>query len=81
MREENGFYKCIDLFTHLVILKKKKKFLCNRDMMVNLSKLHFPISHFYFQPNKGKYKSLYPPLFHSSNQTHMMENTNIFLSS
>ena len=24
MREENGFYKCIDLFTHLVILKKKK---------------------------------------------------------
>ena len=45
--------------------------LYNKDIIVNVYKLHFPSSPFSLQPNK---KVFYPPLFHSSNQTHMREN-------
>ena len=45
--------------------------LYNKDIIVNLYKLHFPCSPFSLQLNK---KVFHPPLFHSSNQTHMREN-------
>ena len=32
--------------------------LCNKDIIVNLYKLHFPSFHFSFQPNKRVFHSL-----------------------
>ena len=40
--------------------------LYNKDIIVNLYKLHFSYSPFYLQSNK---KVFHPPLFHPSNQT------------
>ena len=45
--------------------------LYNKDIIVNLYKIHFPSSLFSLQPNK-KFFTL--PLFHLSNQTYMRKN-------
>ena len=45
--------------------------LYNKDIIVNLYKLHFPSSHF-LSNQKKKFSTL--PFFHPSNQTHMRKN-------
>ena len=50
----------------LYIFFRKTYILYNKDIIVNLYKLHFPSSPFSLQPNKKN--------FHSSNQTYTREN-------
>ena len=45
--------------------------LCNKGIIVNLHKLHFPSFPFSLQPTK-EFSII--PLFHPSNQTHKREN-------
>ena len=51
--------------------------LCNKDIIVNLYKLHFLSSHFSFQPNK---RVFYPPIFSSLQPNTHKEKLNIFHS-
>ena len=49
--------------------------LCNKGIIVNLYKLHFPSSHFSFQPNK---RVFHPPTFSSLQPNTHEEKLNIF---
>ena len=52
--------------------------LCNNDIIVNLYKLHFLSSHFYFQPNKRVFHlSTFSPLHPNTHE----EKPNFFLFS
>ena len=52
-----------DMINFIFLMSTNKSIsyiLCNKDIIVNLYKLHFLSSHFYFQLNK---KNFHPPIF------------------